>query len=314
MKIFDLHADIGYDVMKERQKRNHDILKKRHLPNLAAGEIGAVCMASYFEGKETWSDMQAMILALKEELHENSEIQQILTYGDMEKGGLHAILSVEGMCGIQSDTEDCIDWLYEQGVKVASLTWNDENYLATGAKGNPERGLSNEGIKAVKRMEQHHMIIDISHANEKTFWDIMNNCSAMVIATHSNARSLCDHVRNLKDDQLYAIKDRGGIVGVVSAPFFIHSDKDKQDVEHLVDHIVYIKDLIGIDYIALGFDYMNFYEGHDDIHAKGLKDASQSQNIIEELRKRGLSEKEIQCIAYDNALRILNSSLKQQEM
>lgn len=303
MKLFDLHADIGYSVLHERKLGKHDVLKNIHLPKRIPSEFSWICMASFFDGKEDWAQMQEMILTLKDEISKCEDIHLVNHMDDLKDDhSLKAILSVEGMCGIQDDVETKIDWLYEQGVKVASLTWNDENALATGAKGSFKRGLSELGIQAVKRMAMHRMILDVSHANEATFWDILHHSDGAIIATHSNARALCDHPRNLYDEQLIALANRGGIVGVVTAGFFVFKERKQQDITHLVDHIRYLKELIGIDHIAFGFDFMDDFENAQEDMLIDLDTPKDAQRIIVEMRRQGFQEEEIKKVAYENAL------------
>ena len=183
------------------------------------------------------------------------------------------------------------------------------NLLATGVKGNPEHGLHPLGEEALQAMIDCNMLVDVSHANERTFWDIMAHPSARVIATHSNARALCDHPRNLWDDQIIAIAKRGGIIGMNSAPAFVHERPDKRDIPHLVAHMHYIKQLAGIEALALGLDYMDFYEGCEELHTKNLEDCSKSQRLIEGMLSRNFSEEEVRLIASENALRKLKEVL-----
>lgn len=310
MKIFDLHADIGYNVMRKRAQKQQHILASDHVQKLQAGEISYICMASYFEGREDWQAMKDMIQALKEEIAECEDVQLVLTKEDLYvPDRIHAILSVEGMCGIRDHPIEKINYLYEQGIKVASFTWNDENALATGARGNAQRGLSDMGVQALKRMQEHKMIIDVSHANEKTFWDILKHSHGGVIATHSNARSLCEHVRNLKDEQLLAIAKQGGLVGVVSAGFFVAKEREQQDVVHLVEHIAYMKNLIGIDHISFGFDFMDDFDNYEDDVLLDMRHASQAQLVIEAMSAYGFDEEEIRKVAYENALNYLKQYL-----
>lgn len=309
MKLFDLHADIGYSVMQERRRGNHDTIQQIHLPKRKLGEFEWVCMASYFEGNETWQDMQEMVLALKEDIATCEEVVLVHDAKDLDKHGMKAILTIEGMCGISSDVAQRIDWLSEQGIKIASLTWNDENALATGARGNPKRGLSELGIQAIHQMEKRNMIIDVSHANETTFWDLMHHSDGAIIATHSNVRSLCDHVRNLKDEQLLAIAKRGGLIGVVTAGFFVSKQRMDQDIQHLIQHIGYLKDLVGIDAIALGLDYMDDFEHCSEDMLTDLSHPSDSQKLIEALRTNGFQEQEIRKIAYENAVNFMKRHL-----
>lgn len=314
MKLFDMHADIGYDVMQKR-KQNHTDPLKEHIQKWKTSETEYVGMASYFEGEETWEEMQAMVLALKEEINKHSELTLVQTKADLEQEGtIKALLTIEGMCGIQDHVEEKINWLYEQGVRIASLCWNEENALATGTRGNSNRGLTQLGIQAVKKMNELHMLIDVSHTNKKTFEDIVRYSEDNVIATHSNAYRLCPHVRNLDDEQLKAIKKKHGLVGIVCAPLFVHELEQYQDLEHLIQHIEYIKQQIGIEALALGFDYMDFFEtdAYQNAAPIGKKElehlgnSAQSQNLISALRQV-LKEEELACIAYKNALNKVKS-------
>ncbi len=310
MKLFDFHGDIGYAIMKQRKCTIFNSLTNEQLPKRKAGGFSWVCMASYFEGNESWNDMQEMILALQEEIDQSFDIRLVKDKDDLTKEALlHAICTVEGMCGIQSDVEEKIDWLHDHHIKIASFAWNDENALATGVRGNSNRGLSELGIQALKRMQQHNMIIDVSHANEKTFWDIMENCNDKVMATHSNARALCDHPRNLYDEQLFALCDRGGLVSVVCAGAFVHPQREHQTIASLVHHMQYLKTKIGVAYIALGLDFMDDYDGATETMLTDLKEPSNAQKIIQEMKTQGFSRQEIVDIAYGNALRYLYSYL-----
>lgn len=309
MKLFDLHADIGYDVMQKKHTET-DILNRFHLQKFLEGEVSYIGMASFFEGSETWDYMQDMVLSLKKEIEHCEMIDLVLCGEDLtENGHIKAILTVEGMCGIKEHAREKIEWLYAQGVRIASFCWNEENLLATGVKGNPEHGLHPLGKEALQAMIDCNMLVDVSHANERTFWDIMAHPSARVIATHSNARALCDHPRNLWDDQIIAIAKRGGIIGMNSAPAFVHERPEKRDIPHLVAHMHYIKQQAGIEALALGLDYMDFYEGCEELHTKNLEDCSKSQRLIEEMLTRNFSEEEVRLIASENALRKLKEVL-----
>lgn len=314
MKLFDLHADIGYDVMEEKAKGNQHVVRDVHASKFDQGEIAYIGMASFFEGSESWEYMQDMVCNLKASILECEDIDLVLQKKDLEENGhKKAFLTIEGMCGIKEAPREKIRWLYEQGVRIASFCWNDENTLATGVKGNRQRGLSDMGKEALDEMKKHHMIVDVSHANEKTFWDIMDQHPGVVIATHSNVRELCDHPRNLWKQQAIAIKEHEGVIGVVCAPPFVSTEKQHQDIPHLVEHVKVLKDLVGIDHIAVGFDFMDFYDDADTYGSiKTLSNATQAQNFVEELRNQGFSENEMRKICYENALRIVQQAYENQ--
>ena len=313
MRIFDLHADIGWDILRKHEQGRTHVLREEHLPKLIKGEVLGVGIASYFEGSEDWDRMQKMVLAARQEIEENLDaVTWIKSKADLEESGKpQVVMTVEGMCGIRDQAEEKIQWLYDQGVRIASLCWNDENALATGVKGKVTRGLTEEGRKAVRKMDELGMILDVSHTNEKTFWDMVEVVRGPLIATHSNTRALCEVYRNLTDQQIMAIAAKGGVIGLNAARNFIDSNPEHQDALHLAAHGRHIADLVGVEHLAVGFDFMDFFEDHATSMGTDLTSALQAQNLIQGLRAQGFSEDECQAIGYDNALRVLRQTLKQ---
>ena len=313
MRIFDLHADIGWDILRKHEQGRTHVLREEHLPKLIKGEVLGVGIASYFEGSEDWDRMQKMVLAARQEIEENLDtVTWIKSKADLEESGKpQVVMTVEGMCGIRDQAEEKIQWLYDQGVRIASLCWNDENALATGVKGTVTRGLTEEGRKAVRKMDELGMILDVSHTNEKTFWDMVEVVRGPLIATHSNTRALCEVHRNLTDQQIMAIAAKGGVIGLNAARNFIDSNPEHQDALHLAAHGRHIADLVGVEHLAVGFDFMDFFEDHATSMGTDLTSALQAQNLIQGLRAQGFSEDECQAIGYDNALQVLRQTLKQ---
>jgi membrane dipeptidase len=196
------------------------------------------------------------------------------------------------------------DELYKMGVRHAMLTWNEANHLATGVKGNPEHGLTPLGKKFIQYMNEHKMIIDVSHLNEKSFYDVLAEKPQILIASHSNAYALSDHPRNLKDDQLKALKEAGGLIGIVAARNFVSKDKEKQNIKGLVDQIDYIKEIMSIDNIMLGLDMMNFLSDFNNSNLDDLQSHADAPKIIDELRLRGYTEEDIEKICFKNYLKL----------
>lgn len=108
------------------------------------------------------------------------------------------------------------------------LTWDEENALATGVQGDADRGLTETGRRAVRRIQEKGMVMDVSHLNEKSFWGVMDVTAGPVIASHSNAKALCDVPGNLTDEQLRAIRDTGGVVGLNAYCRFVDANPDRQ--------------------------------------------------------------------------------------
>ena len=301
MRIFDLHADLGFDIHEKYLKGEKNVLKNRHNERVFKGDVTAIAMASYFEGHQNWDEMKEMILNCENELMNQDVWHRVLTREDLKVDKPLALMSVEGMCGIKENEEEAVEWMYEHGIRLASLCWNDENALATGVKGNPERGLTEKGKNLIRKMNEMHMVIDVSHTNEKTFWDIMECSNGLVIATHSNAHALCDHPRNLTDEQIKAIAAQNGLIGMNSCAYFVNPDETTVTAETLARHAAYIRDLVGVDYIACGFDFMDFW-GDGRYTIKDMPNAAFAQNFIEGLRKNNFTEEEIEKIAYKNVM------------
>lgn len=314
MKIFDGHADIWYDVAQKRKLGEEGIVKKYHLDRLKAGKIIGGIFVAYLEHIDGQDDEKEMFHLINSAIHEiktNPEIFNIIKKrGDFNKGiveeKLNVIMGIEGLRAIGKNL-DWLDTFYELGFRHASLTWNEENDLATGIKGDKNRGLTDVGIEAIKKMENLGMIIDVSHANEKTFWDIYNNSKKTIIASHSNAKSLCKHDRNLTDEQIKAIAERDGVIGINAYKGFVAIDPARQNLQRFVDHIEYIISLVGIKHVALGFDFCEYLypnKKEEEINPLGLENASKVSNVIEELYKRGYNENEIRKITFENFMRI----------
>ena len=173
-----------------------------------------------------------------------------------------------------------------------------------GAGGNPDRGLTELGREAVRRMQRLNILPDVSHTSDRSFWDIMDLAEGPVIASHSNCRALCDVRRNLTDEQLRAIRDTGGVVGVNVSHDFVHKEPRQQTAAMLARHAAHMAEVMGPEHVACGFDFCEYfgpgYEG-----CEGMEDCGQAQNFFFELERIGFSEAERQAIASENLLRVL---------
>lgn len=311
MKIFDMHNDMGTNLYERYLDKEENVFETYHLNNLKKGDVKGLFCACFFSGEQDYEYTQKMILHANEVLDAQKEVMKVKERKDLDiEDKIHILISVEGMCGLGDNIESEIEWLYEHNVKVGSLVWNEENRLASGWPNNPLRGLSLLGKRAVKKMNELKMIIDVSHINEKGFWDIIELSDMPIIATHSNARALCNHQRNLTDQQIKAIGLKGGLIGLNAARHFISETEEECTALNLAKHGRYIADLIGVEHLAIGLDYMDFLKGFsDDSMAFDLKNASESQNLVEGLRQLKFSEEEIELICYKNVENFLKKYL-----
>lgn len=320
MRIFDGHADIWYDVAQKRLLGKENIFKKYHLDRFKAGNVMGGIFIAYLDHKDELDDKHQMIQMINATMHEISQNKELFNIikksGDFEKGlnsdKINVLMGIEGLRAIDTDL-DWLDTFYALGFRHCSLTWNEENALATGVKGDENRGLTTFGKKAIKKMETLGMIVDCSHANEKSFWDIYDTTTKAFIASHSNAKALCDHPRNLTDNQIKAIANKGGIIGINAFRHFVSQDENKKNIESFVDHIEYVASLTSIDNVGLGFDFCEYlYHEQPEIASNplGLENASKASKVLEILYKRGYSKEDVEKIAYKNFERIINNILK----
>jgi membrane dipeptidase len=320
MFIFDAHSDILVDITVKRQNGERDVFRKYHYEKLKRGGIGGLIAVIWID-KMNMDPLDRMNEIINEGLKELKDIKDIaeivLKYEDFERirqeGKMQIVLGCEGLSGIKGDIH-YLDLLFEIGIRHASLTWNEENELGTGVKGDPKRGLTRLGQVAVKKLEELGILIDVSHANEKTFWDICEITTGPIIASHSNAYSLCPHPRNLKDDQIKAIAEKGGVIGINAWPDFV--DEFNATIEGFIEHIDYMVEKAGIDHVALGFDFCDFLSfdatssfSEENKATKGLEDASKSKDVIDLLLKRGYKHEDIEKITYKNIEKVFKLSI-----
>lgn len=319
MKIFDGHSDIFTDVLMRRLNGERSVFKNHHIERLRKGGVDGTILVVWIDPPYTdnpsWRMLQVLGAAC-DEIEDMKDVAGIVyNYNDIlslrDSGKLPIIIGCEGLSGINGNIS-ILSMLHKLGVRHASLTWNEENELATGVKSpNKNRGVTTLGIEALNKLEELKMIVDVSHANEKTFWDVFENTKKPFIASHSNAYSICKAPRNLKDDQIKAIASRNGVIGMNSWPDFI--DGKNPTVEKLADHIDYIANLVGIDVIGLGFDFCDFLQGDttssfqdsESTAAIGLEDASKIPALIDILYKRGYKNDDVEKIAFKNYERVI---------
>ncbi len=194
---------------------------------------------------------------------------------------------------------------YRLGVRAMGLTWNRRNELADGVfDARSKGGLSEFGAQVVSEMESLGMVVDVSHLSEAGFWDVDAMAIRPYIASHSNARALCDHPRNLTDQQIKAIAAKGGIIGVNFCPLFL-TNKNEASLEDVLSHIDYLVRLAGVEHVGLGSDF----DGITHTPA-GLEDVAKLPSITEGLLRRGYDEDDILAILGGNFLRVLVAGMK----
>ena len=311
--IFDGHSDIFSDVRYKREAGERQVLKNCHLERLQKGGIGGGCFviwADTYNGLDPKAEMDAIVQAMQAEMAETEEFVLVHNRAEAEAaeqaGKFAILLGIEGLAGIGEDLSK-IDKLYEVGARHAMLTWNEENLLATGVKGDPNRGVTKLGKKAIRNMQEKGMLLDVSHLNEASFWDVADIYEGPILASHSNARALANVPRNLTDAQLLAIRDSRGLVGLNAFCRFISDDPKKQDIDHLVVQASYIADKIGVEHLGFGFDFLEFLEGEPCL--RGLEDCTKVPVLLEKMKQAGFTEKELKQIGSSNWLNLIQKGI-----
>ena len=203
-----------------------------------------------------WAQCRRLYDCFVREMEENGDlVVRCRTGGEIDaatgSGRTAALLSVEGADLLEDDI-DRVNIVASWGVKLFNLTWNHGNLLSGSHREDSERGLSDAGRAFVRELESHAIYPDVSHLSDAGFWDLAHMAHRPVVASHSNARAVCSHSRNLTDDQFRAIRDLGGVVGLNFCPAFI--DEREPSLDALVRHAEHFLELGGEKTLCIGGD------------------------------------------------------------
>lgn len=325
--IFDLHCDTIWKISEAKEKGEEIRLKKSYLQvdeeKLIKGNYFAQCFAIYIPNQypDPFKRCLQGIKIYNQQIEQSHNLAPVYHYSDFEKnaknGKISAVLTMEDGCPI-GESFDNLYALHRRGVRMICLLHNlanpigNPNFRRYFSDGSPDKtianmttGLTEFGCTLVKEMNKLGIVIDVSHLSDKGFYDVIQLSERPIMASHSNARSICRHIRNLTDDMLYKLAENGGVTGINYANHFMHDNEviGRNTSECALRHIRYIKKKIGIDHIALGSDF----DGIDpDIE---ISDASKIHLIIAALEKNGFSIDEIEKITYKNALRVFKANM-----
>jgi membrane dipeptidase len=215
------------------------------------------------------------------------------------------------------------------GVRAIQLTYNVKSPVGDGCSERTDGGLSDLGVAIVAEMNRVGMVVDLSHTGFQTTMDAMEASTAPVIFSHSNAKAICDHPRNLTDEQIKAAAQKGGVIGLNGYPAFIRSDTNRPALEDLLVHLDHIANLVGIDHVGLGLDYFStdesgyqqyiasgvwkpeFYPPPPYYYPAGIDDASMLPNLAPALLRRGYSPQESAKVLGGNFMRVFKEIWQQ---
>lgn len=309
MKYIDFHCDTITELHDHPEKGS--LLKNSlyvDLEKLKKGGCFIQDFALWVDKKETpdvWKRYENLLGTFRREMEAwHRLICPIRCREDLreaeEEGKIGALLSVEGGEAAGGSVEK-LERMYKDGVRLMTLTWNYPNEI--GFPNGMEGGITKKGREMVEAMENLHMIVDTSHLNDEGTREILMTCHVAPMASHSDARAVTGHRRNLPDDLIRLFGEKGGLIGLNFANHFTGAE-DVTTLDSIVRHARHIRDVGGIDVLALGSDF-------DGIEPKlELKDASEMGRLAEVLKKGGFKEEEIEKIFWWNGERYLEDVLR----
>ncbi|RLQ90422.1 dipeptidase [Planomicrobium sp. Y74] len=311
MKVIDMHCDALFKMqVAKRDSLYHKPLLNftdakeldTNFQRLQAGGVKVQFFAIFLHPElpsdEQWQHaLEQVDLFHTEIIGKNPQMRHIASWQDINElkdDEIGAVLTLEGAEPVGNDLAK-LRHLFRLGVLSVGLTWNYANLCADGAGEPRGAGLTLFGKDVVRANNENRIFTDVSHLSEKSFWDVME-LAEFPFASHSNARALCNHARNLTDEQARAMFRGRAMINVVFFPSFINTNSERATTSDLIRHIDHFCSMGGVEHIGFGsdFDGIKFYTDN-------LKNAGDYPKLINELQKH-YTETEVEGFAYRNFL------------
>ncbi len=309
--FIDTHIDTLWAMKKQNREfyessdEGHIDLSRAQEANLLAGFFTGYPSNSTYTTEKMMADWVKMVNQPKNMMYQIKSFKDLENL-EMQRNGnrmnemeIGVILSLEGSSGIDTGLNRLYIY-YQMGLRSIGLTWNEENQFATGQAQGEHRGLTGEGFDLLSAVEDLGIIIDVSHLNDKSFWDVLNNTNSPVIASHSNVRYLADHRRNLTREMIEAIHSSGGSIGINLCTHFLNDDAEKASMNDAIRMFGEIIKIADIKSVHLGADLDGAPLPRD------MKDISSIPELFNNLKlDLNLSNNELNLIKKDNVKRII---------
>lgn len=310
----DCHYDLLTYIFMNRE--NLENVKKHCIDIFKNGITGGIFNLFYMSTRE----MQEELSIQPEEINiiENLKtVKQLIEQEKLIPENVDYIIGIEGLDYLEK-IED-IDVLYSLGVKSVNPVWNNHNKFGTGVRPcnviNKEKGLTSLGKELILKLIKTGIAVDVSHSDEKTFWDIIQICKAneklkpKVLASHSNCKTICNVPRNLSDEQIKAIKELDGIIGIVGVKDFCTKNDNVNIKQKYIQNITHIKQILGnVNNIAIATDDMSYYTIEPEYYQKAnvFKQNRIDKEITKLLKQNKYTKNEIEQIKYKNFEKFFN--------
>jgi len=341
--VVDGHNHIMIELAKRRSIGGKAVFSNYYAPLIRKGGVNVLMMCvggdhpilTYESDLPLWGSL-TIIDMVREEANESSDTMAVcLNCRDIDAalagGKIAVLLAFEGGRPLEGkpnlNTLAGLRTFYQLGLRQIQLVDNGRNRIADGkGEARSRGGLTNFGVSVVKEMNRLGMVIDVAHLTESGFWDVIEFSEDPIIDSHSNARAICDHPRNLSDEQIKAIAKKGGVIGL-SAFSSLISKKDDPTIDDFVKHVDHIVGLVGSDYVGLGPDHTEFemksdiwwpapgwmegvfYGVKDSYFIRGLNNITGFPLFTEALLKHGYAHEDIKKILGGNLLRVYRQVL-----
>ncbi|MCE2490376.1 MAG: dipeptidase [Anaerolineae bacterium] len=322
----DSHHDILMDVLSRHQRGERGALSGYWAPIMTTGGINVQVLPVYVDDRFLpglgLREIMRTLQAAEEDIASDdsrmelatdvAEIRQIT-----DRGKIAGVLALEGCDGLGGDNR-VLRALCRLGVRMVAFTWERRNAFADGTGERNPGGLTAAGRAALKDLRDNRVIFDVSHLAEPGFWDAIDIVEEPLVASHSNARAVFDHPRNLSDDQIRAIADCGGVIGL---NFYGGYISDPPTCARMADHLQYMVELVGIEHFGIGADFLEgtlrevsvqaLVEssiGPDMLHnwIEDCQSADQMPVFVAELLQRGFSRDELAALLGGNWMRVFD--------
>ena len=293
--MFDAHCDTLLKIMDggSLHSNKYDVSFEK----LATYGKAVQMFALFNNGRFKTEDILRGIELLKNEANKSPLAEFCVTSEDIDNNphSVSVLSSLEGVGNTPDFKLDDVDKFYKAGVRIASITWNNDNPLCGGSDEN-KTGLTKIGRDVVTRMSRLGMVLDVSHISDEGFYDACDMDGVNIMATHSNSRTVCRHKRNLTDEQFKIIVKRGSVTGLNLYPEFIN-DSVSADVTDLIRHIEHFCSLGGEKNIGLGADFDGI-----DFKMSDINSCEKMNILFDELAKMNYTDKQIRSIYCENLM------------
>ena len=317
MKLIDLHCDTLSKLVKEPvgvtlSNNQLDV----DLAGLKKAGMVVQFFACYVDGQaySNWDGAYEGVVEMLDrlEVEQSSELKQVFSYSEITENMASNIISAvatveEG--GVLNGDLNRLSKLYDKGVRLITLTWNFENCLGypnSRDENITAKGLKRFGLEAIEEMNRLGMIIDVSHLSEGGFWDCIHHSKAPICASHSDARALCNHPRNLTDDMLRALANHGGVTGLNFVPVFLNPTQlaTCRDIALHARHMIHVA---GEDVVAFGADLDGFKNSRREDWVGHVREM---ELLWPHFKEVGITERQIDKITFENANRVMKEVFK----